>query len=144
LPALPHPERAARLAKQAVPTAPAHVCIDFRFQEHLRRYWLYATLSVWTQKPGSATLALDLPLHETGEGSWGLCDVRNWYTGLRDGFEKHVYEHFRPAEMKILDREHRSPQFWIVPNAGIPAVLETADHLTASFLMTSRRALACC
>lgn len=128
------PERArAKLAPEADRCAralPAHVCIDFRFQEDHHRYWLCATLSIWTHKPSSETLAPRLAGEETGGGPWKLCDLYKCYARvLRAKFKDGVREHFALAEIEILGREHWSPQFWLVEDPGLPATLKTTDDL---------------
>ncbi|MGH8884080.1 MAG: hypothetical protein ACRDYX_02670 [Egibacteraceae bacterium] len=125
---------AATLGKPNDPSVPwPHVCIDFRFEEHCRRYWLYATLSIWTHKPSSTDLApnsSDLPPDDPAEGPWKLKKLHEHYDGkLGEKFEKRVQDHFDLAEMEILDREYRPPQFWLVENPGLPVTLKTADDL---------------
>ncbi|MGH8901139.1 MAG: hypothetical protein ACRDYA_05525 [Egibacteraceae bacterium] len=130
------PERArAKLTPKADPSTPRpHVCIDFRFEEHHGRYWLYAALSAGTHKPSSnAHAPPDLPA--PAEGSRDLLELHDWYTGpLRKGFKKRVSKDFPLAEMKILGREYRPPQFWLVGDPGLPATLKTADDLDTDTL----------
>ncbi|MGH8884071.1 MAG: hypothetical protein ACRDYX_02625 [Egibacteraceae bacterium] len=130
------PQRAAKLARGPAPgpsMVPASACIDLRFREHLDRYWLYATLSVWTYKPSSVKHAPALPTHETGEGPWKVTELDDWRVyaeTLRKGFKARVLEHFPPAETKILDREHRPPRFWFAQGDGLPATPEAADPIS--------------
>ncbi|MGH8896410.1 MAG: hypothetical protein ACRDZ4_05145 [Egibacteraceae bacterium] len=130
------PQRAAKLARGPAPSPsriPSYACIDLRFQEHLDRYWLYATLSVWTYKPSSAKHAPALPTQETEEGPWKVTELEDWrvYAGaLRKGFKARVLEHFPPAETKILDREHRPPRFWFAQGDGLPATPDAADPIS--------------
>ncbi|MGH8884073.1 MAG: hypothetical protein ACRDYX_02635, partial [Egibacteraceae bacterium] len=149
------PERAMALATKLITqpdpsTCPIpdhiHVCIDFRFQEHLGRYWLYATLSVWTYKPSSdehappSTPATRTALRLSPSD---VADLHNWHQALRVGFKERVREHFRLAEMTILDREHRPPRFWYTRNTKPLATPRTIDDLTVDRLNTLVNALPC-
>ncbi|MGH8895594.1 MAG: hypothetical protein ACRDZ4_00905 [Egibacteraceae bacterium] len=134
---------AATLAEEAdscTPTVPAHVCIDFPFKEHHHRYWLYATLSIWTHKPSSLELAPCLPADDPAEKRWDLQKLHEHYDGkLGEEFEKRVQDHFHLAEMEILNREYRPPQFWLMQdppaddldtddlNACVRVLLDTPD-----------------
>jgi HEPN domain-containing protein len=115
------PERAAGLihgpAGKYQVTAPGHAIIDLRFREHLGRYWLYATFSVWTHQPSIPLYPLN-SADDRGDVS-PLADrleaLRNRYTGaLRRGFQDHVHAFFPTAQMTILDRKYRPPRFWMV------------------------------
>jgi HEPN domain-containing protein len=107
---------------------PGHTVIDLRFREHLGRYWLYATFSIWTHRPPSIDLqdsvenvddAVDEPLSEDF-----LKALRARYsTALRRGFQDHVHAFFPAAQMTILDREYQPPRFWMV---------EGQDHTAAT------------
>ncbi|MGH8899823.1 MAG: hypothetical protein ACRDZ4_23020 [Egibacteraceae bacterium] len=149
------PERVMELAAQLItqsdlPTCPIpdriHACISFRFQEQLGRYWLYATLSVWTYKPSSAEHAptstpatrADLRLSPRD-----VADLHNWHQALRVGFKERVREHFRLAEMTILGREHRAPRFWYARGTEPLATPRTIDNLTTDRLNALMDALPC-
>lgn len=125
------PEQAVGLAGTPGPSVPAHVCVDFCFQQHLGRYWFYATLSVWTRKPASMAHAPERSTKELGERNWALSEIRDYYVGtLRAGFKRRVREHFRTAEMEILGREHQPPQFWLAEDAELSAESGTPDDIT--------------
>ncbi len=141
------PEQVARRllpAGTASPSIPAHACIGFRFKEHLRRYRLYATFSAWTHRPAHAGYAPN----STGNGRkgpnalpGGVTDIHDAYAqSLRKGFQDLVGDHFHPAKMTILGREHRPPQFWFarIPEHPTP---QTVDAVSSDTLNPLAEAL---
>jgi hypothetical protein len=102
---------------------PGHTIIDLRFREHLGRYWLYATFSVWTHRPPSLYLqnafediedtVVEPPLGDSLEA------LRDRYVkALRRGFQDYLHFFFPAAQMTILNREYQPPRFWIVERQG--------------------------
>ncbi|MGH8896409.1 MAG: hypothetical protein ACRDZ4_05140 [Egibacteraceae bacterium] len=136
------PARATKLARQTDPCPPdAHVCIDFRFEEHpeehpdehLGLYWLYVTLSVWTRKPTSLAHAPDLPVPVRCP-----CKAREldgWYAKtLCAKLKERVGEQFPLKQTKILRREHRPPRFWYAEVPGLRMTPRSVDKIKSARL----------
>jgi hypothetical protein len=122
------PERAAGLIHGPLGedlAAPGHAKIDLRFREHLGRYWLYATFSVWTHQPSIPLYSLASSKSvEDCAGASPLADrldaLRDRYAGaLRRGFQDHVHAFFPTAQMTILDRKYQPPRFWMARSCDL-------------------------
>lgn len=131
------PERAAGLIHGPLGedlAAPGHAKIDLRFREHLGRYWLYATFSVWTHQPSIPlySLAPSKSVEDCADAS-PLVDrleaLRDRYAGaLRHGFQDHVHAFFPTAQMTILDRNYQPPRFWMARSCDLTTTSAVSEN----------------
>ncbi|MGH8932782.1 MAG: hypothetical protein ACRDZO_19720 [Egibacteraceae bacterium] len=142
------PEGVAQLGGLTKPlpgSVPLHACIGLRFRQHfeesftdhLVRYWLYATLSVWTYKPASVSHApepvpwrydaIPEPPIAPPDQLSALRDV--CAETLGEAFRKQIRDHFTPTKLEILDREYVPPRFWFARGPGIPESLSSIDEI---------------
>ncbi len=136
------PEGVAQLVGGADPplgSVPLHVCIGLRFQDHfeesftdrLVRYWLYATLSVWTYKPASVFHAPEPVLYEPpivppAEFS-ALRDVCTKTVG--EAIRQRIREHYTLPELEILRRGYVPPRFWFARGPKVANSLSSIGEI---------------
>ncbi|MGH8910404.1 MAG: hypothetical protein ACRD0K_28885 [Egibacteraceae bacterium] len=108
------------------PDLPSYLCLELRFKEHLKEYWLYTSFSIWTHRPQSEAHAPQHGARPPDAGPWtvpeGVEQLRaEYYEQLRRSLRRLIPDEFPRARMAILERQHRAPRFWIVKGDALPA-----------------------
>ncbi|MGK5112068.1 hypothetical protein [Geodermatophilus sp. CPCC 205506] len=105
-----------------------HACLDLRFRSRLRRFWLVATLSLWTAPPASLRHA---PAERADTRWTSTSDVREAMRAARDTFEKQLQDAFTPLRMSVFagsNLPYPPPRFWVVRGDDMVGVRRRADQ----------------
>ena len=96
---------------------PGYACVDLRFRYSIGFTYLSTTLSLWSNRPASASHAPpDIDAEPTRRVDFDLLPARDSFYNLL----KASFEEWRPT---VFSAPYRPPQFWVIGGDGLSRAL---------------------